>query len=367
MKLKMFSEGKARFFAPEVEKPEEGEVFFNPRAEFSRDLSVVAIQTFQRKFKEKLNISDALAATGVRGLRYAKEISGIKSVTLNDKNPMATKLIKKNIALNKLKKCVVEWSDANVLLSKKRYNVIDLDPFGSPVYFFDSASRSIFWKGLLCVTATDTAPLCGTYPMACLRKYGVKSIKTEYYNELGLRILMSSLMTSLARYEKAFVPLLSIQKDYYFRVFGSIERGAGKVDAMMKNFGYVMRCPCGNRIFGDLASECSCGKRFKVCGPIYLGNLNDKKFLTETLKDFRKRKFGQAEFLEKLSKELDVPFYYDVHNLSSILKIKSPKMEQVIKGLKKAGYKASRTVFCYTGIKTDCGFEKMKRIVKKAK
>ena len=80
-------EGKIKFFAPEG-RIYDTSVFYNPEGELNRDLSISAIQTFQKEFKRKMTICDALAGTGIRGLRYAKEIKGIKKVFLNDKNPI---------------------------------------------------------------------------------------------------------------------------------------------------------------------------------------------------------------------------------------------------------------------------------------
>lgn len=41
------------------------------------------------------------------------------------------------------------------------YDVVDLDPYGTPAQLLDSAVQSVKDGGLLCVTATDMANLCG--------------------------------------------------------------------------------------------------------------------------------------------------------------------------------------------------------------
>ena len=43
------------------------------------------------------------------------------------------------------------------------FDCIDLDPYGSPSIFLDSAIRSVKNGGLLLVTATDAGPLCGSF------------------------------------------------------------------------------------------------------------------------------------------------------------------------------------------------------------
>lgn len=366
MEYKQIREGKIRLMVPKEEKiSKKMRVFYNPKMEFSRNISVCSIQAFLMNFpKNKVKICDALSATGVSGLRYAKEVSGAHLI-LNDKNPIAVKLIKDNIKLNRLKNCKVENKDANILLSENIFTVVDIDPFGTPVRFLDSCARSVFWKGFLCVTATDTAPLCGTYPEACLRKYGIKSIKTDYYNELGIRILISSIILNCARYEKAFVPRLSFSYAHCFRVFGKISRGARKVDKILNQFDFVMHCNrCGNRKAGDLELKCRCGEEFEVCGPIYLGEINHKKFIIETKKEAEKRNFSkEALFLTLLCEELQVPFYYDLHYLAKTVKTKIPKIDELIAKLKKIGFKASRTHFCPTGVKTNAEFNELKNML----
>ena len=50
-------------------------------------------------------------------------------------------------------------NDARVLMLQKAgtYDAVDLDPYGSPVQFLDSAVQSVSEGGLLLVTATDMA------------------------------------------------------------------------------------------------------------------------------------------------------------------------------------------------------------------
>jgi len=69
--------------------------FYNPSMELNRDLSVLLVQWLANTYGKKLEILDGLAASGIRGVRFAKEISGDFFVTINDWNEEAYKLIKK--------------------------------------------------------------------------------------------------------------------------------------------------------------------------------------------------------------------------------------------------------------------------------
>lgn len=44
----------------------------------------------------------------------------------------------------------------------KKYDVVDLDPYGSAAPFIDGAVQAVSEGGLLCVTCTDLAVLTGS-------------------------------------------------------------------------------------------------------------------------------------------------------------------------------------------------------------
>ena len=89
-----------------------GAVFYNPVQEFNRDFSILVIREFQKLLVEEkqaknkehqgLNILEALAATGLRSVRYLKEINNIKTLVANDIDPTATELMKKNFDFNQI-------------------------------------------------------------------------------------------------------------------------------------------------------------------------------------------------------------------------------------------------------------------------
>ena len=103
-------------------------------------------------------------------------------------------MIKKNIKKCKLNNAFAIKRNLNSLLSDMRFHYIDIDPFGSPVYFVDSAMRSVYNNGIIACTATDTATLCGVYPNVCRRRYGVKPFHSNVMHETGLRILLGFLL-----------------------------------------------------------------------------------------------------------------------------------------------------------------------------
>lgn len=151
---------KAGDYAPSLTS-----VFYNPGMEFCRDISVSVVQTISKRFNN-VWACDPLAGVGVRGIRYAKEVKGVLRSVVNDRSKEAFELIKRNIEINELSNLVeVKSTDANIALRENlgRFNFVDLDPFGSPAPFVDAACGALSRKGMLALTATDTAPLSGTH------------------------------------------------------------------------------------------------------------------------------------------------------------------------------------------------------------
>ena len=109
--------------------PSRAPVFYNPVMEFNRDLTVLAFQAYQRMVNREISICDPLTSQGIRGVRFAAEIDGVKKVLISDINERAYKLAKHNVQLNGLEKMVtVKHKDANCVLScnaspKKRFDI----------------------------------------------------------------------------------------------------------------------------------------------------------------------------------------------------------------------------------------------------
>ncbi|MBU3905090.1 MAG: hypothetical protein KJ906_03005 [Nanoarchaeota archaeon] len=311
-------------------------VFYNKDAEIVRDISVAVLSVFKTKV-EDIEMLDALSASGVSGIRYVKEV-GVKAV-LNDNNPKAIELIKNNIELNSVE-VEVSNKDANLIMRERLFDFIDLDPFGSPSIFMDSVARSLKYNRLLAVSATDGGALSGSFPNACFRKYAIKVGRTPYYSELGIRVLITFIMNSFARYDKAFRPLLFLIYKHYYRVYGIIE-GSGKVTKMLKQYGTIDNI-----------------------GPIYLGPIKDDEFIKQVIDELEKRDFKNKDkeiaILTKILREINVPFYYDI---SKMHLAKVPAVHDIILKLKENGFEASRSSLCDTGVKTNAKLEEFMKIL----
>ena len=109
---------------------------------------------------------------------------------------------------------------------------MDLDPYGTPVHLLDSGVQAVRDGGLLLVTATDMAVLCGNNGEACWSKYGSYPLHRPYCHEQALRILLGCINTHANRYKRYIVPLLSVSVDFYVRVFVRVRSMTPRVVAI---------------------------------------------------------------------------------------------------------------------------------------
>jgi len=390
LRLIEVKEGETRLFVPDFTEyarkgaydPSRTPVFYNPKMEFSRDLAVLALRSYINRINRSVTVCDPLAGVGVRGIRYAKEVEGVEKSTVGDLNKDAIPIILKNVKLNGLEEKVeVEHKDANLLLAAhsepgKRFDFIDLDPFGTPVQFLDSAIRAIKNRGVIALTATDTAPLCGVYMKPCLRKYGALPLRGEFCHEVGLRIVIGSAVYASIKEDFGAMVLLSYSVDHYFRAYLQLELGAKKADASASLLGYIFYCPnCSWRdtapLSGAMISSCPlCQKPLKRAGPLWCGPLGDKRFMQSILEQdlsSMNTKKRIEKILHLLIEESEMPpTYYSVDSLSSKIKRGPPPVSSIVQRLRERGYVASLTHFNPKAFKTNAPLDIIMETVKEA-
>lgn len=359
--------------------PSAAPVFYNPAMELNRDINVAATAAFVKRLLAKRDMAiedirylDAFSASGIRGLRVAKEV-GVHA-TLNDWSPEAFELINKNIELTGLsEKVEASRRNANVLLHESKFNIVDIDPFGTPSPFLDAASVSAL--NLLSVTATDTAPLCGAHLNSGIRKYAAVPLNREFHSEMGLRVMLGACAREIAKHDKAMVPLLSHSTRHYVRGYLEIRNGAKQADRTLKCMGFLSYCPhCGGRetvrgLAVHIKPECpSCGGLTEIAGPLWLGPLREKEFCDEVLIELEERPLSTKEKASKIISfcrdELDIPMFYDQHVICKQLGVSASGIDLLIASLKIKGFKASRTHFSGTSFKTDASVAEIKEIIR---
>lgn len=413
--------------------PSANEVFYNPVQEFNRDLTCAVVTEFARmqlakkgievsipgeeplsrvvvdlgetqkeatlgeklpftavgeKCEEGLRILEGLAASGLRSIRFAKEVPGVHSIIANDFSSKAVDLISRNVRFNGVEHLVTpSLSDARMLMyghreTKERFDVIDLDPYGSPSVFLDGAVQAVNEGGLLCVTCTDMAVMAGNSGETCYSKYGAMSIKAKFCHEMALRIILHSLDLRANCYQRYIVPLLSVSADFYIRVFVRVFTGQAKVKSSASKQALVYNCAgCGTfhlQRMGKMTSHGSnfkysagsgppvgmscehCQQKHQLGGPIWAESIHSPDFVEKVLTNIgrnpkRFKTAGRMQgMLSMVMEELyDVPLYYTLDNLSSTIHCNTPPMLQFTSAILHAGFRVSLSHACKNAIKTD--------------
>ncbi|MFD1569521.1 tRNA (guanine(26)-N(2))-dimethyltransferase [Halorubrum laminariae] len=346
-----------------------GGVFFNPTQELNRDVTVAVLRAYRDREPRAASYLDAMAASGVRGVRAAAE--GY-DVTCADIDPDAVDLAAENLADNGLDGAAVK-RDVNALLyDEGPFDIVDLDPYGTPIPFADAAFAN--GRNLICVTATDTAPLCGAHLQSGIRKYGAVPRNTDYHPEMGLRTLISALVRTAARYDKAARPICSHVSRHYARTYLELESGAQAADACIDELGYVDGCedclwrePTPGLIADPVESCPVCeSDRVLTAGPIWLGPVADPNFAS-AVRDRVTDDMGEAKrarkLLDTVAIEIDTPTHYDQHRLYKQWGEPAIGMDEFVERLRAAGYEASRAHYRGTAVKSTASIPAMREAV----
>ena len=412
-------------------------VFFNSAAELNRDISIIVYRSFisslisgrDSNHKNKMNniaMADSLCGTGVRGLRVAVEVPEVNQVYLNDINPLAIDVARKSAAINRVEdKCYFSVNEvckflldlvskSNTLSGtdqeskldriRRRFTIVDLDPFGSPANYVDCMMRSVEDGGLVSVTATDTAVLCGKHPEVCLRKYYGLPLNNSYSNEIALRLLISLVALTSSRLGISIYPLFAHTNMHYIRFYAKVVLSKKQANKVFTNIGYLQHCfHCGNRavsVVQPRGETCElCYAKFSTAGWLWIGRIYDKDFVREMMtktfplqcdesiqayetsgeattdmdnksddnKDSYKKKAGndlekiqkrkekhlQKLFASCISEHDDIPYYFTSDEIASKLKIGPPALASIIESLSQAGFRTSGSGLNQTAFKTE--------------
>jgi tRNA (guanine26-N2/guanine27-N2)-dimethyltransferase len=337
-----------------------------------------------------ISILDALAATGLRSVRYLKEIPGVQHVVINDLDPKAIDAAKQSCLSNGIENSRVTFhiGDASMYMYEKRdpfvqFDVIDLDPYGTASPFLDSAVQAIADGGLLCVTCTDMPVLAGNYPEVCFAKYGCMPLKARYIHEMSLRILLHAIDTAANRYKRYIEPWLSLSVDFYVRVFVRIHESPAEVKRSSLKRAFVYQSTqCASFYLQPLSimkksitaahsqapNTCLETKgRLKIGGPFWSDPIHSQEVVDELLRRVEYGVIGSEDLpfpiptanrvrgiLTSISEELkDVPFYYVLPDISATLKCMTPNASVFKSALLNAGYRVSQFHHEPTAVKTD--------------
>ena len=350
--------------------------FYNPAQELNRDISVACIQTYFEYYKEKIDkkqkkdeiknervIIDAMSATGLRAVRYFKEIEGVTKIIANDLDSKAVDLIKINAKKNGDENNIIHVTQEDciaLLYSKKSfYNVVDLDPYGTAIPMIDASLWGIKNEGLMMATFTDMQVLCGNYIDTCYYKYGSIPYKTPYCHEMAKRIALYSISCSAAKYKKTIIPLLSFNAEFYIRLIFIVKDSAEECKDNIDKHSQLLQCrSCQYRKvitkgnfeykndkktryklsnYESKSDKCPvCEGNLVLIGPFWSEELYSIDYLNLLLNNLQSDKLQYLKYNKRIQaivkgmkEELDIPkviFNHDFSQMCSDVNVSVPKL-----------------------------------------
>tara|TARA_B100001564_G_scaffold243688_1_gene206522 strand:- start:1977 stop:3341 length:1365 start_codon:yes stop_codon:yes gene_type:complete len=281
-----------------------GPGFLNPAMAPARTRSVLLLSDVLEnewliKKEKSIRVFDALCSTGVRIRRWRNEIPSKLQyrlrITANDldefalnwakishRNHPPSATIEHSVEADRYGKTpegifdngiFFQQLDARVALSEASFQWIDVDPFGSPVSFLDSAIQSLARTGVLEITATDTAALTGSSLSSQKRRYGAKGIVDLYAHDDAVRTLMGLIATTAARHDKSMIPILALFDGHHVRVSVILTTSKEKASNVHSNIGWRVRCDDIPYKFKKHPNE---DELERASGPMWIGPLWDK-------------------------------------------------------------------------------------------
>ena len=304
--------------------------------QLDRDLNVAVVRALYPSGPSTRRGWEMLAATGVRGLRLVEETDAFARYDFSESHPAAFAVLEQNVHESGHAGLATHPVDARQPLEERAFGYVDLDPFGTPAPFVDSALRALAPEGKVAITATDMPVLTGVARDVCERRYGSRPIRGAQGPEGGLRILIAYMIREGAVRALDLEPVMSYLHDHYVRVFlrsrtSRTDRGS---DSLVGD----------PRTLGEGGPEIRGTGPF---GPMWLGPLFDPSLVARlTVPPTSERPEELAKFLERLREEstADRPFYYEPNELASALHLpEPPPLAPLLAALRAEGFAAARS------------------------
>lgn len=328
-------------------------VFYNPRMQFNRTLSSLALGAALPQLNGR-RVLDGFCATGIRGIRYALE-NTLDEITFLDADPNAVELARLNANANQIKNAAFVCDEFNHFATATTpFDVVEVDPFGTPAPFVANALRACRKKAILSVTATDLATLCGRQNQPAKRRYDAEPLYVDFAHELALRIVLGFVARQAAMQDAGITPLFSFYQEHFTKIMVFVEKSATKANECLTHLDHVYFDP--KTLARDTKPLKT--KTRKIAGPLWVSDVNNAAILKAMKQKAPDEKTRRV--LELLESERGFPpYFYDVHHVGKT----APKMDALIEKLRKKKFTASRTHVAPTGLKTDATIHQLRRIM----
>ena len=277
-----------------------GPGFFRPESRPSRDLGVLLCRSLVACGEGPgatpvVRVLDLMAGCGIRSLRLAVE-GGAASVWANDADPERLPLLRANLAhLAALPhQCTALTAQkllAGCLLREQRFELVDLDAFGSVGGLLPLALEAVAFEGVLYLASTDGRSPTGHDRSAAIRSLGAAARAHPASWELALRLQIGQVARLAWAQGRGVEPLFSFSEGRTFRTAIQLRRRpqAGEEQQL----GLLAHCHgCGDQQLQSLLrlrgwAPCLCpgdpqrqgGHPLAISGPLWLGPLQNGAWL----------------------------------------------------------------------------------------
>ncbi len=387
----------------------DGSGFLNPAMAGSRTRSVLMLadaldNEWLIKSGKPIRIIDALASTGIRSRRWLNEIPEIHHnrmhILCNDLDPVAVQWAAANLSEYPTKGDLqLNSGDARTLMFDSGWQWIDIDPFGSPTPFLDSAIQSCARIAVIDVCATDTAALTGSSPSACRRRYDAMAVVDDHRHDTAMRILLGALARTAAKHDRVIEPKLVLFDDHHIRANVVVRRSKQAASELHSRLGWRVHRPNESELQSSMDSglhpkddpshpQPSCLLPYdkppqlqdrRISGPLWTGSLGDAEIMSrlteervmelcspedelaeqsgideEMIDSSRRLLLNCVRGLSESSQAIDCPVILPVDEIPKFIDIPGPPSPaSLARTLRVMGFRAAIAVLQVPAIRTD--------------
>nr|XP_026691407.1 TRMT1-like protein [Ciona intestinalis] len=265
----------------------------------SRAIALACLEIVKLETDGVTSALDAVNSFGAAGMQWAKHfLSENISITVNTAlglDDVCKKWLNENNCPTDSVKVVS--MDPQVLMHSSKHKFVYLEVTGTVVPYLDAAVRSVNHNGLLCVTCTDTSTLYNKCPTTAQRLYGANLLKNEYCKEVAIRVIISNIAQSAARWNKGIKVELCASVEPGFTVVCRVLRGPKHGDISTSSIQLLEHCQlCQARRFkprtkyityGNGKTLCKCSTEeaaapLLLLGPMWSGSIFQPEFVLKT-------------------------------------------------------------------------------------
>ena len=391
-----------------------GGVFLNPAMSGSRTRSVLLLDYCIDEGmlgKGTVYALDGLAASGLRARRWLNELpaksAGRIAATIADLDGTALEWAMED------HRCfppshgqgMLSHSEGDLrkLVLAHGRHWVDIDPFGSPLPFLDTAIQSLARSGVIEVSATDTAALTGSSRGAMLRRYGARVRTDGLAHDSALRVMLANLARNAARHDRCIDPLLSIWDSHHLRASSRVVKSREGANNVEDSLGWRVHSPTEKEVVASVESgyhpglsmeslpmTCMLPLSFpvdrrdsRISGPMWVGKMGDEgamgsitedralslcvpDFVEDDVagwseRDFEMEKRRILRSVRNIADEgsvIESAHHILVDDLSSWLGIGSPPSPTtMVERLRERGHRASLTHYSKPSFRTNCSWD----------